>query len=175
MEIKKGTYENIVNIISTAQYEIIAVLPNISIEIAHAFEITKRKNIKVSIYVDFRETTYREGFGDIQAIDILKQNNVNVNKIEQCNLSIIILDNIGYFYFPKSRFFEKEGINYDLISMSSNQIQFFKEIFSFNRPLPNNPMHPKVSPKQDTEYKKVKENIESNPTLKPLKKKTIKT
>lgn len=162
-------------------------MPNISIELAEALVKIKKDGIQMLTFLDVREDIYREGFGDIEALTILEKNNISVYDIKDFNISFIIVDNYGYFYFPKSRYFEKEGHSYDLILMSDEQTSMLIYIFTDNEVLNSNQnlaykeigdlstatIKELVKPLDRGLKEKVEKAIKNNPPLRPDLERTL--
>jgi hypothetical protein len=128
----KSDYSTQLDLLGLAQRIIIVSLPNITLELAHALVSYSSKGIKVSVFMEINERSYRNGFGDFEALRILTIKNIPVFNKEKFNIYCFIIDNEGYFYFPKSSFHEEEGLAYDLYPMSTNQIKHIKFLFNLN-------------------------------------------
>lgn len=131
MELLKSEYKNMVDLFLSAKKQLIVSLPNISSEIAEALITTKEiNNIQPFIFLEFNENTFRAGFGDIKGIISLKEKGIPFYDKQGINIYFIITDESGYFFFPKSRFMEKEGSSYDLFPMEPNQVKTLKLMFN---------------------------------------------
>jgi hypothetical protein len=135
MEIIKGNFNKITDILLAARQVVVLAMPNVSVEIAEILVEIKKRFQSVIIYLDIREEVYREGYGDIEALGILEKANIEIMDLQGLNISFILVDEKGYFYFLKSRYFEEEGSSFDLIPMHPEQVQLFKNSFSDTRPL----------------------------------------
>jgi hypothetical protein len=187
MDLIKGSFKKLVDILSRAQYRIIIVVPNISIEVAEILKERKNKNVEILPFFDIREEVYREGYGEIKALEILKKEDIQIYNIREFNITFIIIDDIGYFYFPKSRFFEEEGISFDLIPMSADQTKLFIEIFCNKEVLATkkelktfevgdvnvSTIKELVIPLDSNLKESLEKKIENNPPLKPNFKRTL--
>ena len=84
----------------------------------------------MNIYIELNEIVYRYGFGDIKAIKNLNEISIEILTRKNFNIYFILIDNKGYFFFPKSRFMEKEGESFDLFPMDDNQVKKIKLFFN---------------------------------------------
>jgi hypothetical protein len=130
LSLLKSDFSTLLDIFMKSRKQIIVSLPNISIELAEAFVSIREKGIDVNVFIEVNEKVYRDGFGDYQALKILKNGNVKFYRKEKFNINCFIIDDEGFFYFPKSRFHEEEGIAYDLYPMTINQIKHIRFLFN---------------------------------------------
>jgi hypothetical protein len=130
LSLLKSDFSTLLDIFMKSRKLIIVSLPNISIELAEAFVSIREKGIDVNVFIEVNEKVYRDGFGDYQALKILKNGNVKFYRKEKFNINCFIIDDEGFFYFPKSRFHEEEGIAYDLYPMTINQIKHIRFLFN---------------------------------------------
>lgn len=120
-----------VDLFKSAKELIMISSPGISEVIAEALLSSQNEDgIKVKVYLELSEDSFRQGFGEISAITKLRENNVEYFSKEGLNLYFIIIDDSGYFYFPKSLFVEEEGVSKNLFSMSKQQVKTIKVIYN---------------------------------------------
>jgi len=130
MEILKSNFNTVVDILFSAKKEIVISLPNISTVLADAIiDLKQKKNLRIRIFMEINEQSYRTGYGEIEALKKLSDANITVLDKKGVNLYFIIIDNEGFFHFPKSRFTEEEGIAYDFFPMEPNQVKTIKFLF----------------------------------------------
>ncbi|MFZ4413811.1 MAG: hypothetical protein ACOYOV_12065 [Bacteroidales bacterium] len=129
MKLLKNNFKNFVDLISLAKKQIILSVPNISELMAISLSDIKTKNIDIHIFLEFSELTYRTGYGEIKSLEILEKADINILNKSAFNIYFIIVDDWGYFYFPKSSFIEEEGIALDLFQMESQQLKSLKLMF----------------------------------------------
>ncbi|MEI8271563.1 MAG: hypothetical protein WCG08_02985 [Paludibacter sp.] len=122
LNLLKSDFSTILDLLFKAKKQVVISIPNISIEIAESLVTIKSNGIDVNIFLEFSENTYRNGYGDIQAIEILQKANINIQNKNGFNIYFYLIDDFGYFYFPKSSYHEKEGDAYDLFPIQSSQI-----------------------------------------------------
>lgn len=146
MELLKSDFYTVVDLFHKAKHEIIISMPNLSDELAQGLIQQKRKRIDLNIFIEFDENIYRSGFGDITAIKKLRENQLEVKNKTNFNIYFIIVDDFGYFYFPKSQFLEKEGTSFDLFPMVSSQVKKLKLMFQ-------------VLDKEDNDYERLVEEV----------------
>jgi hypothetical protein len=122
LNLLKSDFTTILKLLFSAKKQVLISVPNITSEIAHSLVSTFLKGIDVLLFLEFSENTYRNGYGDIEAIDIIQKTNIRILNKNGFNIYFFIIDDFGYFYFPKSSFHEKEGIAFDLFPMTYEQI-----------------------------------------------------
>jgi hypothetical protein len=131
MEILSSKFPVMVDLFKSAKELIMISSPGISEVIAEALLSSQNEDgIKVKVYLELSEDSFRQGFGEISAITKLRENNVEYFSKEGLNLYFIIIDDSGYFYFPKSLFVEEEGVSKNLFSMSKQQVKTIKVIYN---------------------------------------------
>ncbi|MEI6754362.1 MAG: hypothetical protein WCK78_14495 [Paludibacter sp.] len=126
MNLLKSDFSTILDLLFKAETQVVISIPNISIEVAESLVTIKSNGIDVNVFLEFSENTYRNGYGDIQAIEILQKANINIQNKNGFNIYFYLIDDSGYFYFPKSSYHEKEGDAYDLFPIQSSQIKQIK-------------------------------------------------
>jgi hypothetical protein len=130
MDILKSNFQTLTDILFSANRQIVLSLPNISLIIAEALlELKRKKNLRIKIFIEINEQSYRTGYGEIEALQKLSDAKIDVLDKKDVNLYFIIVDSEGFFHFPKSRFTEEEGIAYDLFPMETNQVKTIKFLF----------------------------------------------
>lgn len=129
MDILKSNFKTLVDILFKAKRQVVLSLPNINTELADTIIDLKTKGLQITVFIEIDEQSYRTGYGEIEALKKLTASNVTVRDKKSVNLYFIIVDSIGYFHFPKSRFTEEEGIAYDLFPMEPNQVKTLKFLF----------------------------------------------
>lgn len=129
------------------------------------------------IIVDFSEEKIRDGFGDIESIEMLRNSRIVLKSLPNNMVSFIICDDIGYFLFPKSKYSQEPENNFNAVRMNNESIlavidYFFKPEFEISsdkdldKPAePNQKFQAKEIP--ETIFKQVKRNIVNNPPINP--------
>lgn len=130
LNLLKSDYSTILELLFQAKRQVVISIPNISIEIAESLVTINSRGIDVNIFLEISENTYRNGYGDIQAIEILQKANINIQNKNGLNIYFYLIDDFGYFYFPKSSYHEKEGDAFDLFPIQSSQIKQIKFLFN---------------------------------------------
>ena len=130
LNLLKSDYSTILELLFQAKRQVVISIPNISIEIAESLVTINSRGIDVNIFLEISENTYRNGYGDIQAIEILQKANINIQNKNGLNIYFYLIDDFGYFYFPKSSYHEKEGESFDLFPIQSSQIKHIKFLFN---------------------------------------------
>ena len=99
-------------LIKSASERVILALPGIfkeNMEVINSKYSSGFKNIK--IVLNCSEKIIRQGYGEIEAIQKLKENSVPVFDQPENLVSFVIVDNKGYFLFPQSRIFLEDSHN----------------------------------------------------------------
>lgn len=114
--ISKLGYKELTDLISETKNLLILSLPNIYDELCQSI-LEYGKNIKnVKIIIDNSENCYRYGYGDIKAVENLRNSGFQIYDLTGNMVSFIICDNIGYYIFSQSRIFS------DLDDVSFNSV-----------------------------------------------------
>lgn len=137
----KSDYFTLVDLFYSAKKQLVLSVPSLQVEIAEALVKVKDKGLDTVVFLEFSEQIFRQGYGEIEALNILKRNNVEVRNKQAFNIYFIMYDDHGFFYFPKSFFFEKEGTAYDLVPMMDKQINMMKVLFGLYYELDNEQIH----------------------------------
>lgn len=132
MNILASKFNNLVNLLLAAKREVIISLPNVSVEQANLLKEIHSKGIEVNLYIEIEENTYRSGYGDFETLEIIKKAGISLYQKKQVNIYFYIIDEVGFFHFPKSRFTEDEGVAYDLFQMLPDQVNQLKGLFKPN-------------------------------------------
>jgi hypothetical protein len=158
MQILSSEFPVIVDLFKSAKKQIIISTPGISEVVAEALISSKNEDgISIKVYLDLSEKSFRHGFGEISAITKLRENNIEYFSKEGLNLYFIIIDDAGYFYFPKSLFVEEEGTAKDLFAMTKHQVKTINLLY-------NN------LDKSDTEYETIVKEVGIDTLLEVSKK-----
>lgn len=120
----KMSFGKLAKIIWDAKDTIYFAYPSIHPEIATAFEtkLTQNPDVKIKILIDPSEKNFRHGFGDIKAVDTLREKGVKIFETEDNLVSFVISDDTGYFIFPQSRILEEDGKLVNAVKLSKRDI-----------------------------------------------------
>jgi len=180
--ILKSSFTTLCDIFYAAKKQVILSVPNLQVEVADALVEIQKKGVNVEVFLEFSEQTYRQGFGEIEALDELKKNSVEIRNKQGFNIYFIMYDDHGYFYFPKSFFYEKEGSAYDLVPMMDKQINMMKVLFGLNYDTDNeqiqeviqdigvekiSEIHKEINYINDNELNEVSQKLKNDPVKKP--------
>ena len=105
------------DLISAAKQRIYLSLPNIHEEFADALLKAKSTVEDISITLDISESNFRNGYGNIEAIDKLKKGGISIFESPQNMVSFFICDDNAYFIFPESRIFAYDDIGNNAVKM----------------------------------------------------------
>lgn len=130
-QFEKIDFSQFVEEVFNATESLYLSLPSIDDEMADALTLAKQKkpNLKVNIVVDNSEESIRNGFGDIDGIDKLLQNNIQIFQSAGNLISFIISDFIGYFLFPHSRIFIDKAKGTNAFRIDPVSIELLKHYF----------------------------------------------
>lgn len=104
-------------LIKTATQRIFVSLPNIHEEFAESILTAKAHVRDIRITIDVSESNYRNGYGNINAVEKLKQNGVAIFECSKNRISFVICDEEAYFIFPESRIFAYDDIGSNAVKM----------------------------------------------------------
>lgn len=131
MQILNSKFPVLVDLFKSAKKQIMISSPGISEVVAEALISSQNEDgIRVKVYLELSEKSFRHGFGEINAITKLRENNIEYFSKEGLNLYFIIIDDSGYFYFPKSLFVEEEGAAKDLFAMTKQQVKAINLLYN---------------------------------------------
>ena len=125
----KSDFGTLVDLFFCAKKQLVLSVPNLQVELAEALVGLQGKGVNIAVFLEFSEEVYRQGYGEIEALNILTRNNIEIINKQGFNIYFIMYDDHGFFYFPKSFFFEKEGTAYDLVPMMEKQVNMMKVLF----------------------------------------------
>jgi hypothetical protein len=118
----------IAELIKNAKNSICYAAPSIQIEPAKAIveliDSTEFLIEMITISIDFDERTFRMGYGDFEAIKLLREKGVVLNNVKGIRQGLLIIDDEGYSFTPTPLYLETE--NHDVVNamrLSFEQIQ----------------------------------------------------
>lgn len=136
---KSLAINDLVELITSTKKNLFICLPSMHSEMVEAIAALKhQKNFdddkrNVSVIIDFDAQTFRQGYGDFEAVSKLMNLEVDVKNLKDNRVSFIIADNEGYYLFVESRSLipaDKETINavkIDPVSLVRIKKYFFRE------------------------------------------------
>lgn len=111
MFIDSINWHSLFNKINMAKSNIYIVSPGVDEELAELLiRIKKEKPVLIHVCIDNSEDAIRNGYGEVNGIDKLIQNNISVKESKGNRISFIIVDNNGFILFPESRIFTDDPI-----------------------------------------------------------------
>jgi hypothetical protein len=129
MKILKSESSVITDLLFLAKKEIAVSLPNINSVLAKTLIALHERDIKVTVFLELNEMSYRQGYGEIGALEEIRNKGIVIKDRKNINLFFYLIDDSGYFNFPKSSFHEAEGVAYDLCPMTHEQVCSVKFLF----------------------------------------------
>jgi hypothetical protein len=112
----------LIDLISSATKRIYYSYPSIHVEVADALLRVANSNVDIRVLIDASEKNFRNGYGNIAAVDILKGKGVQINELSNNLVSFLIVDELGYYIFPESRIFEEDGKSINAVLMSPIEV-----------------------------------------------------
>lgn len=105
------TSEKIVSLISDASFQVVYVAPAMDIQIAQAIAafVKRTSRNRVMVTLDCSPDVYREGYGEIAALEILDECHVQVKDVRGLRMGLFIADGQGWIYAPISK--EQGSVN----------------------------------------------------------------
>jgi hypothetical protein len=96
--------------IAEAKTGICYAAPGIRTEVAKALvAFAKREPNLITVHLDFDERVMRMGYGDMDAVELLRQAGIAVNSSPGLRTGLIIVDDRGYIFTPTALFLEAEN------------------------------------------------------------------
>lgn len=106
---KSFSQADIIELIQSTKRELFLCLPAIHSEVETAIGYLANssnfdgKKIEIHILVDFDANTFRQGYGDFEAVERLWRGEFDVRTLPSNRISFIISDEVGYYLFMESR------------------------------------------------------------------------
>ncbi|QTA78414.1 Uncharacterized protein dnl_06350 [Desulfonema limicola] len=104
-------------LISCAEKTIYISLPNIFEGLAISLTEAKKLGKNVYIVINTSEDSFRNGYGDVNAVELLRKSNIAIYEFSGNMISFIICDDTGYFIFPESRIFAYEELGTNAVKI----------------------------------------------------------
>ena len=131
--IEKIDPEYLDNLISESVHRLYISLPNIHQELADALIKAKSRIDDIRIVIDIAESSFRNGYGNVDAIEKLRNHPIDILVCPKNRVSFIICDDDGFFLFPESRIFSYEDIGNNAVKMDPlTQLHLIEYFFSSN-------------------------------------------
>ncbi len=203
---KSLAINDLVELITSTKKNLFICLPSMHSEMVDAIaDLKHQENFDdderhVSVIIDFDAQTFRQGYGDFDAVSKLMNLDVDVKNLKDNRISFIISDCEGYYVFVESRSLipaDKETINavrIDPVSIVQLKKYFFAEntnnldlkdelanaIIEESKKLENaegllQSNQANTVPIKEVEKKEVEDDIRSNPPLNPDYKRVVDT
>lgn len=102
--------EAMVALIAEAQKGICYAAPGIRTDVAKALvAFAEREPDLITVHLDFDERVIRMGYGDLDAVELLRKAGISVNSSPGLRTGLIIVDDQGYIFTPTALFLEAES------------------------------------------------------------------
>lgn len=113
----------LLNVFTSARRQLIYAAPGISTDFAKALVSLRGKGIKIRVIIDPAEASFRNGYGELKAVQMLQQANCEVLEVPGNRVSFVIADDTGYLLFNQSLALEEQGPGTNAIRLESVQQQ----------------------------------------------------
>lgn len=102
------TESNLIELVNSAKSRLYICLPSIHKELADAITEKSKpsvdgKKLKINILIDFDANTFRQGYGNSEAVQKLLEHKIDVKSFSDNRISFFISDEVGYYLFIESR------------------------------------------------------------------------
>jgi len=103
------TQSDLLKLITSTKNSLFLCLPSIHKEIVDALQFLnyigpdENPDFKINILLDFDAQTFRQGYGEFEAIEDLLRSDFEIRSFKDNRISFIISDEIGYYLFIESR------------------------------------------------------------------------
>lgn len=120
--------DRLCTLIADARKHLCYAAPGIQLEPAQAI-VALSKIIGVEliyVFLDISENVMRMGYGEVEAICLLKNNGIQVQHIAGLRNGLIVSDDIGFSYTPTALFLERDDTDGEVLNsmrLMPNQIQ----------------------------------------------------
>jgi len=120
--------DKLCELIHCAEKSVIYVAPGLwdNTSIALTKAAVKLGREMVIVCLDVNEQTMRLGYGNIEAVQQLKVNNLLINHIEHLRFALIVVDGQGYSFTPTALYLESEqstSLGFNAIKLTPEQIK----------------------------------------------------
>lgn len=120
--------DKLCDLIHSAEESVIFAAPGIWEDVSIALTAASGRlgREMMIVCLDVNEQTMRLGYGEIEAIQQLKVNNVVVNHIEHLRFALIIVDGNGYSFSPTAHYLESEqstSLGFNAIKLTAEQVR----------------------------------------------------
>jgi hypothetical protein len=165
------TWKEIVSLIQKIEHTFKYIGPSIHPEIAQELEIRFRKRaLKIQVCVCNEEDVYRNGYGNVEAINILKQIGAEIRQVSGLRVGVICFDEKIFAFFQDSRILvgKNSGLNaFEIPSQFADKI--LGQFFISENNLFKNPEHiPLLSEEfNENSHKVIENSIKENPPATP--------
>ena len=119
--------KTISSLINAAKSSVCFAGPGIQLEPAQAMtDVAKRLGPEMlTVSLDFDENVMRMGYGDMEAVKLLRKAGILVNHAPGLRSALIIVDGNGYIFTPTPLYLEAEPANVDMrnaLHLSNEQV-----------------------------------------------------
>ncbi len=124
--------ERIVAEIKSAQSRVLYVAPGIDKAVVGAIcDVIDERNVDVNVAIDYSDFTVRVGFGEVVGLEELERRHIPVRYAKDFRVSILIVDDRGYVFWPSPRSVEGES-NVFTNAMCLNEDQIKEILIRFS-------------------------------------------
>ncbi|GAB3740512.1 hypothetical protein [Spirosoma lituiforme] len=117
------THSALLNLFETAQREIIYAAPGLPTAVAEALISSRRKGVNIRVIIDPAETSFRNGYGELEAIKRLQKDGCELLEVPGNRISFLLTDDSGYLLFNQSLALEEQGHGTNAVQIDAVQQQ----------------------------------------------------
>jgi hypothetical protein len=115
-------------LIEDARGSIVYAAPGMNTQLASAIvAVSTHIGIEaIVVYVDFNERVMRMGYGELKAIEMLRNSGITVSNVKNLRSGLIIVDEVGFSFTPTALYLEAEMVSHDAfnaIRLTQDQIK----------------------------------------------------
>jgi len=117
------THSVLIGLLATAHREVVYVAPGVPTNIAEALVALRSKGVRIRVVIDSAETSFRNGYGELAAVERLQKADCEVLEVAGNRISFLITDDAGYLLFNQSLALEEQGPGTNAVQIDAVQQQ----------------------------------------------------
>jgi hypothetical protein len=122
------TSQSLQSMIEQAKKSVIIAAPGIQKNVAEAILLAAKRlgSEMVIVCLDVSEHALRLGYGDISAIEMLKDDGVLLQHVEHLRFALVVVDGNGYSFTPNALYLESDkssSLGFNAIKLTTDQVR----------------------------------------------------
>ena len=137
------TQAALIDLLGTARKDLVYTAPGLSTPVADALVLSRKKGVKVRVIIDPTEASFRNGFGELEAIQQLQMAGCELLEVTGNRISFLLADDTGFLLFNQSMALEEQGpgtnaVQIDAIQQQQLLLYFFppRDLFEATQRIP---------------------------------------